>query len=193
MRLPCSVPDCCNPQYVKKLCKRHYHKLLRYGDPNGGRKTRHGERFEWITSVALRTESNDCLIWPFSRSEMGYAVLAFEGWQGYASRHICKLAHGEPPAENMQAAHSCGNGHLGCVNPRHLRWATPRENVADKTMHGTRRFGEDHCIAKLTERDVREIRQSAMTQTALAAKYGVHQATISCIVLRKTWQHVTDA
>jgi hypothetical protein len=54
-----------------------------------------------------------------------------------ATRVMCKLAHGPAPTPKHHAAHSCGKGHEACINPKHLRWATPRENAADAKLHGT--------------------------------------------------------
>jgi hypothetical protein len=91
----------------------------------------------------------------------------------------------------MQAAHSCGNGHLGCVNPHHLRWVTPKENAADRDDHGTTPKGENQGNSKLSESDIRSIRSSVgVSQTELAQRFGVHQGTISNILLKKTWTHV---
>lgn len=47
--------------------------------------------------------------------------------------------------------------------------------------------------AKLTEDDVREMREAysrGIVQVDLAARYGVNQTTVSCIVTRKTWAHL---
>lgn len=50
--------------------------------------------------------------------------------------------------------------------------------------------GEAHSNAKLTEEQVREIRGNTATQRELARIYGVHQATISYVCQRKTWNQV---
>jgi hypothetical protein len=54
-----------------------------------------------------------------------------------AHRVMCEIAHGPKPAPGFVAAHTCGKGREGCVNPRHLRWASQKENMADKLLHGT--------------------------------------------------------
>ena len=51
--------------------------------------------------------------------------------------------------------------------------------------------GEAIPWAKLTEIDVRAIRKSRQSQTALAKKYGVCQTSISGIQRRLTWKSVT--
>lgn len=53
--------------------------------------------------------------------------------------------------------------------------------------------GERHCHAKLTETDVREIRNlvtSGLTQTAVAARFGVSRRAIGSIITRRNWAHL---
>lgn len=50
--------------------------------------------------------------------------------------------------------------------------------------------GAAHPRAKLTEEQVRGIRESAESQTCLAHAYGVSQSLIWAIVHRKVWAHV---
>lgn len=33
---------------------------------------------------------------------------------------MCELVYGKPPMPKHQAAHNCGKGNLGCINPKHL-------------------------------------------------------------------------
>jgi hypothetical protein len=76
------------------------------------------------------------LIWPFARYNNGYGNVTFYDALGKhstgAHRIMCKLVHGEPPTPKHEAAHSCGNGTGGCINPHHLRSDTRGGNNADK-------------------------------------------------------------
>ena len=49
------------------------------------------------------------------------------------ARLICEETYGPPPSSKYHAAHNTPNGCLGfiCVNPAHIRWATPKENQQD--------------------------------------------------------------
>jgi hypothetical protein len=82
--------------------------------------------------------------------------------------------------------HSCGNGHLGCINPHHLRWGSHPENMSDKTIHGT-------APRKLTESEVRSIRalRGKMPQHQIGALFGVSKGTVWKIQLRKKWAWLT--
>lgn len=74
-----------------------------------------------------------------------------------------------------------------------LAWGTPLENARDRDAHGTTARGSRMGTARLTEDQVREIRQLGRSETnqyEIAARFGVHQATVSRILLRKGWKHV---
>src|SRR6478752_6927081 len=88
---------------------------------------------EWFESM-LEYKGDDCVFWPFYKSErkerLGHyrCEITRNGQRGPASRKLCIEAHGQPPEDWYQAAHACGKGHLCCMNPNHLYWATPKEN-----------------------------------------------------------------
>jgi hypothetical protein len=168
-------------------CVAHYTRWRRHGDPTGG-GTNTGAPLAFLEQ-ALASETNDCINWPYGRGWKGRAKVWIGGRNCPAARVICERAHGAPPTPEHEAAHSCGKGHVGCINPRHLRWATPKENNADRLIHGTDLRGERNHLAKLAEADVREIRRLAlegMTQRAIARQYEVSEPAISLIVRRKS-------
>lgn len=132
-------------------------------------------------------ESDECLIWPYRTVAAGYGLAVVGGVQKRASRWMCVLAHGEPVDLTYHAAHKCGIP--GCVNPGHLRWATPAENSADKLLHGTHNRGERHVKTRLTIENVRHIRSAAPDLLALMSKYGVSKGCISKIRAGRRWGH----
>lgn len=145
------------------------------------RRAAPGEPIAWMLAH-VEHAGDECLIWPFGRFPSGHGVFNEPGAQPtQASRYMCRVAHGEPSDPGLHAAHSCGKAHDGCVNPRHLSWKTPAANIADKIAHGTVQYGERNGQAKLTAAQVEEIRTSAATGRAMAAKFGVSTATISLI------------
>lgn len=134
---PCRIEGCTKFATGHGYCSKHYSRLLRNGSPMGG-GTMIGAPMEFIKTVALPYTGDDCLEWPFARLKNGYTSFKYNG-DVMAHRVICKMAHGYPKGEMNVVAHSCGNGHLGCVNPRHLRWATQKENMQEMVMHGRAR------------------------------------------------------
>ena len=85
------------------------------------------------------------------------------------------------------------NGDPGDNRASNLEWVTRKENnrhAREETGAWYPAMGEDAGGAKLTEDDVRAIRQSSKTQVALAQEYGVDQSAVSLIRNRKTWRHI---
>lgn len=189
-RYGCLVEGCARTHAARGYCKLHYDRILQTGDPRSDMPPRAapGSRVEWLLAH-IDHEDDDCLMWPFSRDHRGYARITDDGVQRLASRTMCGLVNGPAPSSEHQAAHNCGNGHLGCINPRHLRWDTVTGNHADKAVHGTEIKGEDQWMAKLTEDDVLAIRRAegTISQQAIADQYGVAQTTISKIQRRVAW------
>ena len=133
----CSIDGCDKPRESRGWCANHNRRWVKYGDPLGGRPSP-GEGPRFYQDVVLPYADKDsCLAWPFGRTSKGYGKIWVDGKTHLVSRLACAHAHGEAPTLTHEAAHSCGKGHEGCVNPHHLRWATRTENFADKIIHGT--------------------------------------------------------
>lgn len=115
-----------------------------------------GKAIQWIRDHQDYA-GDDCLPWPFYRLH-GYGVLGYLGKRYYAHRFMCSLIHGDPPTPEHQAAHSCGNGHLGCVTPGHLSWKTQSENQLDCRQHGTATKTHEGNKGRITRKQAAEIR-----------------------------------
>lgn len=118
------------------------------------------------------------------------------------NRLVCEAFHGTPPTKKHHAAHTDGdrtNNHA-----TNLRWATCKENEADKRAHGAAAIGDKHWsklqpekrakgsghgLSKLTERDIPKIIADHRPQRAIAAAFGVKQSTIWRIKAGKAWRH----
>lgn len=187
----CAVKECKKPRKAKGYCQKHYERFLRHGDPEAHvpDTTPAGEQSRWIHEHSKWT-SDDCLPWPYKRNEQGYGVTRWDGRKIGAHRAMCIVVNGSPPSEEHQTAHSCGNGHEGCVNPNHLRWATPKENAQDRILHGTNLPGEESPVAKLTEADVLAIRNSKKAHKSLSKKYNVSLTYIYMLKKGLAWKHL---
>lgn len=186
MSAECAVPDCSKPVKSCGWCAAHYEQNRKHGNPIS-RNTSPGAPIKFIETVLL-TQSDDCIDWPFAKDVTGRGRVWADGRLWLASRYVCTRAHGEPPSKIHHAAHSCGMGHNACVNPKHLRWATPTENARDKFKHGTQLCGELHHWTKLSDNDVAEIRKRLLAgdaQSSIASDYGVSQSNISYIATGK--------
>ncbi len=101
---------------------------------------------------------------------------------------VCVAFHGQRPSPHHQVAHYDGDP----TNDRadNLRWATPKENAADKVRHGRSLRGTKQHLCKLNEEQVREIRRRIARgelQARVAADCGVSRPTVSAIVNRRNW------
>lgn len=137
---------------------------------------------------------DECNIWRFYRDGYGYGRAYHPNFTTrLAHRIICEMAHGPYTGNNKFVRHICGNGHNGCVNPRHLSWGTSKQNSDDKVTHGTKTFGETAGLAKLTDEKVIEIRRilaRGETYKYAASMFGVCIGTIQAIKERRTWRHL---
>lgn len=184
----CSFEGCEAKAYGNGLCSRHYTRVRRHGttEIDGTGK---GEARTFLLSVA-QSQQTDCVFWPFHKNHVGHGRVRWNGKPTAAHRVVCELSHGAAPIDQPHVAHSCGNGHLGCVNPMHLRWASPKENAADKIVHGTAPRGLKNAHSILTEDQVRAIRISlseGFAATEIAKRYQVTSSAILAIKRRRTW------
>lgn len=184
----CSIPDCGKPARGHGLCSAHYTRWRRRGDPLGV-STSHGEPARFVAETVLPYDGVDCLIWPYGRNKHGYAFMWHNKTMAPAYRIVCEQAHGAPPTPKHEAAHSCGKGKNGCVNPHHLSWKTKAGNQADRLEHGTHQLGTKNAMVKLTEDDVRTIRalKGQISTRDIAAKFGVGRMAIGKIHRRERW------
>jgi hypothetical protein len=186
----CSIPSCDKIAERRDWCFNHYMRWRAHGNPLGGGKSP-GEVTAFLNDVVLTYDGDDCLHWPYG-SVRGYGVVNCKRRKRrkiLVTRLVCEHVHGPAPSLSHQAAHSCGKGHEGCCNPRHIRWATPKENCADKEIHGTVNRGQRQGSSKLTEEDVRQIRslRGVRPQRELSAMFGVSRWQISEIQTKKQW------
>lgn len=129
----------------------------------------------------------ECVKWPYTRDQQGRGVLGYNGEPHQAARLMCEMVNGPAPSDVHQAAHTCGKGHEGCVNPNHMAWKTPPENGQDMATHGTaKKPGGPRTI--LTPAQVVEIRsfKGIKTLRELAKEYGVAWETIGDVMRGRT-------
>lgn len=188
-RSPCTVDGCGKPMHSHGYCPSHLQRFRRHGNPLGGRKTYKGDGRAYFENVVLAYEDDDCLIWPFTRGGGGYAYLFDGGKSKRVARLVCERTQG-PPRPGDEAAHSCGNGHEGCVSPAHLSWKNHDGNMKDMVKHGRSQRGEKSTSAKLTTGEVERIKGgllTKMTQSEIARGHGVSRQAIHSIAKGHSW------
>ncbi len=118
----------------------------------------------------------------------GYLRVTFIKKQRRPVHQLVLEAFAGPCPAGMEARHLDGNHLNNCAD--NLAWGTRSENALDRVRHGT----QPRSHYKLTEAKVQEIRRlyatGEWTQQQLAEKFGIAQAVVSSIVLRKIWRSV---
>ena len=142
------------------------------------------ERF-WV-KVA---RGDGCWEWTGSRDDRGYGRFRLDGRNRRAHRVRWELDFGPIPV-GLCVLHVCDNP--SCV--RHLYLGTLRDNMRDMVERGRTpdHSGERNGRSKLTDHQVREIRQQASGASGveLARAYGVTPTMIGYIVNGHRWKGV---
>ncbi len=185
----CCVSGCSSNVFCRDYCGKHYNRLKRTGTLE--RETVSAEDAQrYLESLWEAPTRAECIEWPYGQGTNGYGSARVNGEKMGAHR-AALMVRSSPIDNRMQSAHNCGNRR--CVNPDHLRWATPRENASDRLKHGTDMRGSKASRSRLTETDVLEIRASSAVQRVLAQKYGVSRSAVSAIQRRKNWSHLPES
>lgn len=181
----CCVVGCGNPLVSKGYCGRHYQQIRKRGHVHNG-KAANGDLQAFVENVALQFDSDECLPWPYGKNGAGYGSMTFNRKFGDAHVFVCRLAHGEPPSPVHEVAHNCGRRE--CCNPRHLRWATRRENHADKIKHKTTNSSVRNGNCKLSDEQVGEIRalKGVLTYAEIANRFGINKDYVGHLIRRQS-------
>lgn len=108
----------------------------------------------------------------------------------YIHLMVLFVFEGPRPSPEMEGCH--GDGDTANNRSDNLRWDTPVNNAADRTLHGTQITGEASNLAVLTADKVRDIRRRSEDEsyTSIAADYGISRQQVSRIVRGEQWKHI---
>jgi hypothetical protein len=140
----CKVDGCEKKHKSNGYCSMHVSRIQRRGTLELTREKR-GAALQWIIDHS-KYDGDDCIAYPFGKYPNGYGYARYNGKSIVASRLMCMIAHGPPDNDELFALHSCGNGHLACMNPKHLRWGDQLENMSDAQKHGRLTGGKFKCL-----------------------------------------------
>lgn len=138
-------------------------------------------------SMVNKTES--CWLWTGGKMPNGYANFHIErnkSWRVH--RFSYWLANGEiPPGKGV--LHKCDVRH--CVNPDHLFIGSQKDNLQDCKSKGRTTTGTRNAMARLDNESVLKIRSAVGSQRQIANMFNVHQSTVSNVINRKSWTHIS--
>lgn len=104
-------------------------------------------------------------------------------------RYIYEELNGKQP-NDVVIRHTCDN--RKCINPEHLIPGSKKENSEDMVERNRSSVGIKNGLSKLTDKEVIEIRNSALSTYKLANIYNVSRINIGLIKQGKTWKHITQ-
>lgn len=190
----CNFDGCAKQMFCKGLCAAHYQQQRAGKQLSTLQVQYHG--YTEIKRFLMRVEkggSSKCWPWTGSRLKVGW----HGQWRNQAGaiepthRAAWRLFVGEIP-DGLFVLHKCDNPI--CCNPGHLFLGTQSDNMKDmwakKRARPQTRRGQDHPLAKLTDEEVLEIRESTASVVELAAKYRVTRTTITDVQRRRIWTHI---
>jgi hypothetical protein len=125
-----------------------------------------------------------CWNWKSSMVVRGY------GKYVPAHRFAFSLYNSRPLESFDVIRHKCDN--KKCCNPKHLEEGSQTDNMRDFYERQFKNWGETSTGAKLTEKDVIEIRRRADTEshTKIAKDYGVNRRQIDRIANHQSWRRL---
>jgi len=136
-------------------------------------------------------KSKECWEWQAARDKDGYGFFHHHGKMGKAHRFSWEM-HNGPIPEGLQVLHKCDNPR--CIRPDHLFVGTNIENVADRTKKRRQPDGERHNEAKVTLKQVQEMRRNGKTGTykSIGQRYGLSIAQTAKILNNQSWKNYQE-
>lgn len=109
----------------------------------------------------------------------------------YQHRLVTEVFHGAAPAGGESRHRDGTRTNNSAAN---LHWGTRSQNMRDKEAHGTAPKGERHPQAKLTDEQVRLIREwhaAGVSPTVAMNTFGISRMTHWRAAARRSWTHIT--
>ena len=143
-----------------------------------------------LDNIIVDPESG-CWLWTGAVGPNGYGTVAIRSTDGRKQMGVHKVAYtflvGDV-APGLCVCHKCDVRR--CVRPEHLFLGTNMDNSSDMVSKRRQRFGIKHPLAKLSEDDVRAIRDADGFHKDIASQYGISRANVTNIKNKNRWATV---
>ncbi len=106
---------------------------------------------------------------------------------------VLRTFKGPPPSDMKNPTCAHNNGNKADNRLENLRWATQKDNIADKALHGTAQTGEKGGTARLTSdkvREIRRLREGGIEWSHIANRLGEKKSTVYAAGVGRNWKHV---
>ena len=193
---PCVVAGCGKEgSRAGQMCYGHYMRNYRTGDPLGV-----ADKKKIFIEKLLANPTSECVIWPFSMKDNGYGHHSYIDESGAnimvtAHRHMLSQLTGENPKSGLACHGPCHN--RACVNPHPehgMYWGDKKQNALDQKRDGTCLEGERGVMAKLSNRDVVDIRMrhsgGEPTRVIWSDYQHVHLDTLASVISLRSYKNV---
>lgn len=150
----CSLPECQRPHSGRGWCAAHYQRWRRYGDPLAEDPTYALRRADIEVRFLAKVEKLSCGCWRWTgncqirNGERSYGVFKANGSNRQSHRWAYEHWIGPiPEGHHIDHFRFPQDGCIGpsCVNPEHLRIATPRENTLRSDSPTSWNASRTHC------------------------------------------------
>ena len=134
----------------------------------------------------LRGDPDECWPWQAYTDRDGYGRFSLNGRKERAHRVAARLDGRDLTGKVVR--HTCDNP--TCVNPRHLKTGTQRENMRDRDRRNRQPRGVRNGRSRLSREDIIAIRQDGRPAKELARHFGTSASNIREIRTGRSWRHV---
>ena len=180
MKYKCSF---CNKPFKAYPCHRRAKEKF-CNSKHRGLWQKQNRKKRFLTHV---NKTNNCWEWLASKHPFGYGQFIRSSAHRWSFKfHVGKIPKGK------YILHNCDNP--SCVNPKHLRIGSQKENIVECSIKDRISFGIKRPNSKLTDENVLKIRKlyatSEISQMKLAQKFNVSQRNIFNILHNVRWKRV---
>jgi len=176
----CEVEGCKTKHYAKGLCKKHYCRMKKYGNPMETKYGRDNEKHGYSKTSEYNVWQNmkkRCYSESDNRFDRygGRGIKVCDSWENSFLNFITDM--GPKPFEGAEIDRIDNDGNY---EPSNCRWVSRTQNIRNCSMTKI-----DYQIAL----DIREeFSTGKYTQKEIGERYGIKQANVHRIIANEIWK-----